>query len=418
VASSSPDRLRAARLLIRVEDGAFASRLLDRESLPGVRARVLGVLRWQRTLDEDLSPLSKRPLSRLDPEVRTVLRMGVFEVSHLGVPAAVATDEMIRLTRRLGKGSATGLVNAVLRRAGEGVRDQLDATPDVRWSHPEWVWRRWRSSFGEDDAVKAMAAAQEPARPWVWFPDDVVRQELVDSGVALEPHPWCPDAWTADEGRPLLMRSVSKGRCVVQDPSSQLVARTAAGVAKEAGRVADLCAAPGGKTLLLERLGEWDLLVAADLGFAKSVRLKRRLGGDRVVAADAAQPALARSAWELVLLDAPCSGSGTFRRHPELKWRLKPEAIIDAARRQRRMIGASISLLDTDGVLVYGTCSVESEENEAHFETVPNCLERVDLTGHLPEGLPWHETDAGGIRILPHSHGDGFTIHALRRRDG
>jgi len=410
VASSSDDRLRAARRLIRVEQGAFASRLLDRDTSPGVRVRVLGVLRWQRALDEALRPLVKRSLDKLDTEVRVVLRLGCFELRHLGVPPPVATDSMIRLTRTLGKASAGGLVNAVLRRAGAAV-DRVDPPPDLRWSHPAWVWRRWRAAFGDAAAEAAMAAAQEPAPPWVWFVADGERTALEDTGVVCRPHPWCPDSWTANDGLAELMALVARGAAVVQDPSSQLVARIAVGVAGGVGRAADLCAAPGGKTALLEKLGRWEVLVAGDRSPAKAARLARRLAGVEVAASDAARPPLAAGTMDLVLLDAPCSGSGTFRRHPELKWRLTAEAVADAAAKQRPMIDAAAALLAPGGTLVYATCSVEPEENEAHFAEPPDGFDRVDLREHLPAGLPWTETDAGGARILPHEHGHGFTIH-------
>jgi len=416
VAKSSGDRLRAARLLIRVEEGAFATRLLEREVSPGVRVRVLGVLRWQRALDHRLTPFLKRPLARLDPEVRAVLRMGVFEVWQLGVPAPVATDTMIRLIRRLGKSSAAGMVNAVLRRAA-AADDPGAASPDLRWSHPVWLWRRWSRSFGAESAEGAMAAAQEPASPWVWFVDDRKMTVAEDGGVVFESHPWCPGAWTATEGRPELMALVSGGGVVVQDPSSQMVARIAVSVADGRGSAADLCAAPGGKTALIGKLGRWDALVAGDRSPAKAVRLSRRLGDVAVIVSDAGQPALAPGVWNLVLLDAPCSGTGTLRRHPELKWRLTPEAIADTAALQRPMIDAAIDLLALGGVLVYATCSVEPEENEGHFESLPSGVECVALDEHLDAGLPWTETSAGGVRILPHEHGDGFTVHAVRRRD-
>lgn len=412
MAKSSGDRRRSARLLVRVEEGAFASRLLERETSPGVRARVLGVLRWQRPLDHLLKPFLKRPIDRLDPEVRAALRMGCFEMHHLGVPAPVATDSMIRLTRRLGKASAAGMVNAILRRvAATGVPDDL--SPDLRWSHPEWLWERWSGSFGAEAAEGTMAAAQEPAPPWVWYVGD--QSEIGLDGVVLEPHPWCPDAWTATEGRPALMEQIRQGDAVVQDPSSQVVARIAVSAGPGSGRAADLCAAPGGKTALLGQLGDWDLLVAGDLSLSKAIGIDRRLEGVSVVAGDAGRPALRPGAWDLVLLDAPCSGTGTFRRHPELKWRLTSEGIAEASRRQRPMIGAALDLLGPGGILVYATCSVEPEENEAHFESVPAGFERVRLDEVLPAGMPWTETDAGGVRILPHDHGDGFTVHALRR---
>jgi 16S rRNA (cytosine967-C5)-methyltransferase len=211
------------------------------------------------------------------------------------------------------------------------------------------------------------------------------------------------------------MRQVSGGGAVAQDPSSQMVARVAVSVAAGRGRAADLCAAPGGKTALMRRLGEWNLLVAGDRSVVKTFRLRRRLAGLPVVAADAARPALAAGVWDLVLVDAPCSGTGTLRRHPELKWRLGSEAISRAADRQRPMIRAALDLLTPNGVLVYATCSVEPEENEDHFETVPAGFERVVLNDHLPAGLPWTATAAGGARILPHEHGDGFTLHSVRR---
>lgn len=414
MAKSSGERLRSARLLIRVEAGAFAGRLLDGESSPGVRTRVLGVLRWQRDLDHRLRPFLKRPMKRLDPEVRTVLRLGCFEGSRLGVPVPVATDAMVRLTRKLRKTSAAGMVNAVLRRT---LNAEVPGTtpPDLDWSHPEWVWRRWSAVFGPDAAEAAMAAAQEPAPPWVWFADNSDRSAAERDRAVLLAHPWCPGAWTARDGRSELMDRVSSGAAVVQDPSSQLVARLAVDLAGGRGRAVDLCAAPGGKTALMGHLGGWDLLVAGDRNPARARRLGRRIDPIPVVVADAIRPAVAEACWDLVLLDAPCSGTGTFRRHPELKWRLTSEAIDEAAAVQQRMIEAAVGLLAPGGVLVYATCSVEPEENEAHFASLPDGCDHVSLDGHLPDGVPWRETVSGGVRILPHAHGDGFTVHSLRR---
>jgi 16S rRNA (cytosine967-C5)-methyltransferase len=339
----------------------------------------------------------------------------------MGVPAPVATDAMVRSIRRLGKGSAAGMVNAVLRRAttaGDTSEEQISA--GLRWSHPEWLWRRWKAGFGTRAAERAMAVAQEPAPPWVWFRDDAARESVERAGAVLESHPWCPETWTAARGTTELMNAVGGGRAVVQDPSSQLVARVAVDLAGDGGRALDLCAAPGGKTALMVRLGRWRILTAGDRHHGRARRLHRRLepeGGCVVLVNDAERPALTPGAWDLVLLDAPCSGTGTLRRHPELKWRLGPEAITEAAGRQRRMIEAAARLLAADGKLVYATCSVEPEENEAHFETMPDGCARVSLDHRLPRNAPWIETPAGGVRIMPHEHGDGFTIHALKRED-
>lgn len=413
MAKSSDERRRAVRLLVRVEQGAFASQLMRGGADPGLRARVLGVLRWQRDLDRRLAVFLKRPLERLDPEVRAVLRLGVFEGARLGVPAPVATDAMVRVVRAVGKASAAGMVNAVLRRA---LAAPVPASsPDLEWSHPRWLWQRWRRQFGAAAAERAMASAQSPAPPWFWFRDHGARAALEAKGIVLCSHPWCPETWSCADGSAELMAMVAAGDVVVQDPSSQVVARVAAMLAGGTGRALDLCAAPGGKTLLLDRLGSWNPLIAADRAVAKAWRLGRRVASSGVVAADAGRPPFDPEAWDMVLLDAPCSGTGTFRRHPELKWRLNARSIAEAAARQRPLIDGAVGLVAPGGSLVYSTCSVEPEENEAHFREDVAGMEPFALDDVLPAGLPWSATDTGGARILPHEHGDGFTIHILRR---
>jgi 16S rRNA (cytosine967-C5)-methyltransferase len=134
-----------------------------------------------------------------------------------------------------------------------------------------------------------------------------------------------------------------------------------------------------------------------------------------LVAADATRPPLRGSTFDLVLLDAPCTGTGTLRRHPELRWRLNPASIVEMAEIQTRLLGGARSVVAPGGVLLYATCSVEPEENEVHLASLPAGFETIDLEKVLPEGVPWLATDVGGVRILPHADGDGFTMHALRR---
>ena len=143
--------------------------------------------------------------------------------------------------------------------------------------------------------------------------------------------------------------------------------------------------------------------------------LLERMDATVVVAADATQAPFAAGAWDLVLLDAPCTGTGTFRRHPELKWRLRPEAVEEMAARQRRLFLAGLEMVAPGGVLLYATCSVEPEENEEVVADLPSGIEIEALEPYLPEGVPSTATAAGGIRILPNPDGDGFTMHALRR---
>jgi 16S rRNA (cytosine967-C5)-methyltransferase len=415
----SADRLAAARLLMRVEDGAFSSRLLSGGGAPATRVRVLEVLRWLRALDTVLQPRCRRDLADLDPEVRVSLRLGLAEAMRLGMPPALATDGAVRLVRRLGRSSASGMVNAVLRKATTGWRDDLaEASPDVQLAHPGWLYRRWSDLFGAEKADSAMASAQEPAVTWVWFTKPDVRDRLSLDGFEIEPHPWCPGTWRSPNDPPLLVEKVKRGEAYAQDPSSQLVSHLAASLAPNGGRFVDLCAAPGGKSVLAASLVPWDLMVAADVRLSR-VRLMRstleRFDGHPVVAADALQPPFSDS-WDVVLIDAPCSGTGTLRRHPEIKWKLRPEALPELASRQRAMLTAGLKLVASGGVLLYSTCSVEPEENEGLFRDAPAGFEPEDLGPALPEGVPWIPTSAGGVRILPNLMGDGFTIHALRRR--
>jgi 16S rRNA (cytosine967-C5)-methyltransferase len=211
---------------------------------------------------------------------------------------------------------------------------------------------------------------------------------------------------------------VSGGAAYAQDPSSQMVAHIARSIASAEQNFLDLCAAPGGKTALMLHLGRWERVAAADLRLNRA-RLMRpaveRAGNCSIVAADATNPPFPRGGWDLVLLDAPCTGTGTFRRHPELKWRLAPESIGELAGIQHKMLAADLDLVAPGGALLYTTCSVEPEENEGVVADLPEGFEIESLESHLPTGVPWIPTSAGGIRILPNPNGDGFTMHAIRR---
>ena len=413
----SADRLTAAKQLIRIEEGAFSSRLSDGGA--AARVRVLEALRWQRAIDCVLKPMCRRELARLDPEVRASLRIGLVEVMRLGVPAALATDGAVRLVRRLGRSSAAGMVNAVLRKAAAEWREVLASSSiDVRWSHPGWLYHRWLENSGPESAESAMAAAQEAAVTWVWFFNDDVRSALEREGVVLETHPWCPGAWSAPGDAPRLVQAVKEGGAYAQDPSSQLVAHVAKRLALDGGRFLDLCAAPGGKSALMLHLGRWGVAVAADLRPTRVGLMRRTLaavGECSVVVGDAKQSPFAAGAWDLVLLDAPCTGTGTFRRHPELKWRLSPESVGEMAKRQKQLLVSGFELVAPGGVLLYSTCSVEPEENESVMSDLPAGFKLEDLESVMPENVPWIPTDAAGARILPNPDGDGFTIHAIRR---
>jgi len=372
-----------------------------------------------RALDAVLQPRCRRKLRKLDPEVRAAMRIGLVETVRLDFPPELATDGAVRLVRRLGRSSASSMVNAVLRKATADWREVLARSPiDVRLSHPEWLYRRWVDHFGVEAAENAMASAQEPAVTWAWFFDREDRRHLTRKGVELAPHPWCPGAWTAPEDVRSLIETVSGGDAYAQDPSSQLVGHVASSLASGKGNILDLCAAPGGKTALILHLGCWQRVAAADLRLNRARLVRKavmRAGNCAIVAADATMSPFAAGGWNLVLLDAPCTGTGTFRRHPELKWRLAPESIGELVGRQQEMWMTALDLVAPGGALLYTTCSVEPEENEGVVADLPDGFEVERLESHLPPRVPWIPTTAGGIRILPNPDGDGFTMHAVRR---
>jgi len=415
----SADRLTAARMLMRVEEGAFSSRLLSGGGVPGVRVRVLEVLRSMRGLDALLQPQCRRKLRTLDPEVRTAMRIGLAETMCLDFPPELATDGAVRLVRRLGRSSASSMVNAVLRKATANWREVMGSSPiDVRLSHPDWLYRRWVEIFGDEATEVAMASAQEPSITWAWFSSGEGRQILSQKEIKLVSHPWCPEAWTAPEDVKNLIEMVRSGVAYAQDPSSQVVAHIASSLASTGKSFLDLCAAPGGKAALMLHLGNWDFALAADLRLNRARLIRQAIGSAgncAIVAADATSPPFIPGGWNLVLLDAPCSGTGTFRRHPELKWRLAPESIGELAELQKKMLASGLDLIAPGGALLFTTCSVEPEENEGVVADLPDGFEVKSLDAHVPTGVPWIPTSAGGIRILPNPDGDGFTMHAIRR---
>ncbi|MEW6338675.1 MAG: transcription antitermination factor NusB [Acidobacteriota bacterium] len=393
--------------------GAHAARLLG-DASPFERELVLGALRWQGTLDALLAPHLRDALSALDPEVRAVLRAGLYEASRLDTPVPVAVAEAVRVAKELVP-RASGLVNAVLRRAASSPWPDPDDERlplALRFSHPEWLVRRWTASLGAAAARAAVSAGQHPAPLTLYARVGAVLPP--ETGVCrLEPHPWVEGVAVVRAGAEAAIAALRRGSTYAIDPAAVAVAR----LLPAAAVVADLAAAPGGKSLVLasERAGTW--LVSCDRHFGRASMMVRTLGlaarRPAVVVADGSRPALRRGAVGAVLLDAPCSGTGTLRRHPEIRWRLRPDDLPRLAAIQRDLASAAAALLAPGGHLLYSTCSLEPEENEEVIAGVP--LEVVPLRGRLPDAAPVVELDSGGVALLPSADSDGFTVHLLRR---
>lgn len=403
-------------VLARVDaGGAYAARLLG-GAPPLVRELVLGVLRWQRTLDHLLGASLHRPLSSLDPPTRAVLRLGLYEARRLATPPPVAVAEAVRVAKAVCR-PAAGLVNAVLRAALSAPWPDAGDTSlpiGLRHSHPDWLVERWRALLGDDLLEAAVAAAQEPAPLAVLAAGDAVPR-LLAAGCELAPHPWSPAVRVVAAGAAAAARVLAEGGAYAIDPTAALVASLAPRVAGT--RAVDLTAAPGGKLLALAAAGAGSALVGTDRHLGRVVLLRRNLRARgcaaAVAVADAAVPPFARGRFELVVVDAPCSGTGTLRRHPEIRWRLQSADLAGLAAAQRRILAGAVPLLAPGGHLLYATCSLEPEENEQVVAALG--LETVPVAAALPPALARVERPGGGVIVPPSRHGDGFTVHLLRR---
>ena len=382
----SDPRREAFRILRRVEEGgAYASILLEERARSIEDPRdvallteiVLGVLRKRSVLDHAIGGvLSSRTIETIDPPVKAALRIGAYSLLLLDrVPDFAAVDTAVELARAGGARGAAGFVNGVLRAIARRGRELLPAAPvagDVAGlasfhSHPLWWTEKLAARLGWERAGALLAQNNEPAPPVLAPAVPGLAERLAAEGVSTEPGGNLPEALRVVSGVPQATRAFREGAFWIQDEASQLVPRLFA--SPVGPRAADLCAAPGGKTLALAaRLREDGFVVAADRSVKRLGRLVRNLrrvrsSGVQPVAMDLLAPELAVAGpFDDVLLDAPCSGTGTLRRHPEIRWRLAPSDVEALAEKQERMLDRAATLVRPGGRLVYSVCSIEPEE--------------------------------------------------------
>jgi 16S rRNA (cytosine967-C5)-methyltransferase len=338
----SPAREIAFRVLTRVHGGGFASDLLRREAEKAdprdaslAETIVFGCLRYQGQLDFLIEHFSGRSGMKLDQEVRIALRMGLYQLRYLErIPAHAAVTESVDIVKRAHKRSAAGLVNAVLRKVNRKPVQWPDRPTEL--SIPAWMLERWDRHYGAETAtMMARAALQEPE-----------------------------DAVNPVTGRR-------------QDPGSQSIVPL---LAIEPGMtVLDLCAAPGNKTA--QALVAGARVVACDRKLARLIEVPAEAA--RVVL-DGGTPLPFRTQFDRILVDAPCSGTGTLSRNPEIKWRMTADDLRRFAPIQRALLEQALAVLKPGGRLVYSTCSLEPEENEAVVEGLAADKVHMRIPGRNP----------------------------------
>jgi 16S rRNA (cytosine967-C5)-methyltransferase len=441
-------------VLLRVETaGAYSDELLHEQLKQNISSAdaalatelTLGSLRRQRTLDwliarllpssKDYTPRSPAsagrtprtsdPLARLDAEVLIALRLGLYQLRFLErVPARAAVSESVELVKAARKRSAAGMVNAVLRRAAEEAARgfTVDALvpghlPDAErmgnlHSHPTWLVERWLARFGPERTVAlleadnrapriAAAALDQPRR------GDVIRS-LEKAGLEVRPGRLLRDAISISGGSPSHTEAFERGEIILLDEGSQAVASL---LGVEAGdSVLDLCAAPGGKTALLATAaGPGAKIVACDLHVRRlrtlAALMKRiRVANVRGVVLDGTEPLPFAQKFRRILVDAPCSGTGTLARHPEIRWRVKASDFSELHVKQVQLLRNALPMLEPGGRLVYSTCSMEAEENEEVVKEV------------LTESVGFRLRDAGTV-IAP-ALANGISADTVTGADG
>jgi len=432
----APARTAAYEVLRAVGSGRAdlsAALARSRRPLTDERDRALageiatGTLRWQGAFDVVIAAFARRPAAKLDPEVLDVLRMTMFQILHLDrIPVSAAVNDAVNIVSKAGKTSASGLVNAVLRRVSReraalplptrpgnpaaeraGSIDYLSGT----LSHPAWLVERWMDRHGFEAAESWARFDNAPAAltlraNTLKTSREALAAALETYGVATEPARFAPHGLVVTEGNPLLTPLAGEGVFLVQDESSQLVALLTGAAPGE--QVFDACASPGGKaTAMAAAMGNRGLIVATDVR-GRRVDLLSKTVRDagavsiRVVQADATGVLPFGRVFDCVLVDAPCSGLGTLRRDPDIRWRRVERDLPRMAEIQLALLHRTAEVVRPGGRLIYSTCSSEPDENETVLSRF--LADRRDFAGvpvALPGSLANFVTAGGHFRTFP-----------------
>jgi 16S rRNA (cytosine967-C5)-methyltransferase len=430
----TPSRLIIAEILQDLRSGVMLdtsferrSSILDERDRRWVHELTYGLLRKRSWLDSLLTERVRGGLARLDPDLCDLLRAGAYQLLQMrSVPPYAAIAQTVELAKTRHGLGASKLVNAVLRRLDRersslGRANPVDPVEALilTHSHPRWLIQRWIARYGIVDTTALLSANNTEPTTYV-RPFNVVREQLEASlesaGLQVGEAPLVRDSVKLPPGVALTeLSAYSDGRFFVQDPAATLVTQYAA--IPPGCIVADVCAAPGGKTLELARGAA--RVVASDKSATRLSRLAeniRRVDSNviELLVMDARTPAL--TAMDAVLVDAPCSGTGTFRRHPDARWRLKAADLPALSTTQKSLLEAAAQIVRPGGLLVYSTCSLEPEENDQQVDQFLASHPDFVLEPPPPGTVPVEVMDRGLLRVLPQIHGtDGAFAARLRK---
>ena len=394
---------------------------------------VFGVLRWLRRLDDIIVQASSRRLEQIDPALHCPLRIGVYQLVFLDrVPAHAAVSESVHLARQRTHRGGAGFVNAVLRRvaAAPSSEDWPVSAEDpvqrigLETSHPDFLIRGWIRQYGLR-RTELLAAANNRKKPLhlLAFSDRGGRQalaaDLAEEGLVCDASSVSPLGLIVREGKPLGTEAFRRGEFYIQDESSQAAALVP--LPSDGETVLDAAASPGGKSLTLVASGKDVEVVCADAGLTRIETLASNLQRlDRklpVLVMDARASALGRS-FHRVIVDLPCSGTGTLRKHPELKWRVSRGELERLSATSLDLLDGVSELVEPGGILSAITCSLEGAENESvadRFVERHREFRRLQLEERLEPPLDEHVQGPGLWRILTGGDHDGFTVQVFRR---
>ena len=400
-----------------------------------LREIVFGTLRWLKRIDHVIETAANREFSAIEAGLHGVLRVAAYQLLFLDrVPGHAAVNEAVEQAHCLSHRGAASFVNAVLRRIAR--QPNLEQWPvreadaarrlAIEMSHPEILVSRWLDRFGEARTLAMLEANNQP-KPLQLLAfrhrggRELLAEGLIDEGLDVEPSSLSPLGLTVRRGNPLTTRAFERGDFYIQDEVSQMAALLRLPEAGE--RVLDAAAAPGGKSFAL---WSWEPDIRLLLGDVSPQRLatlrsnlqRLRLEAPVVLADAGAPPWGGAGGFDRVVLDLPCSGTGTLRKNPEIKWRLSERELGRLCDLGLRLLLGSAEAVVPGGLLMAITCSVEREENEA---VVERFLDRradfgpLPLEGEVPGSLREFVEAPGRWRVLPGADHDGFTVHVLRR---